>query len=236
MSEYVAHQLGLTAVGPRQGFGSDSPKAFSVAFGLAIHSKLDGGRLRVGRARPQLSVDLKQIADTASKREATTAIEWRWWAAGLALLAVLGLADLTLRVHLREARVKEIKSALAAEYQQHFGGQAPPGEELDFARRQRDSLEKTLTQIDGSAVRALPVLAQVVKHLPAGVPVKMRELTLENGSVHFEADTESFEAVERIKQALLASPSIRDVSISETRLGAVARQVIFRAAVTVQLP
>jgi general secretion pathway protein L len=236
MSEYVAHELGLTAVGPRQGFGSDSPKAFSVAVGLAIHSKLNGSRVRVGRARPQLSVDLKRVADTSSKRETPTALRWRWWAAGLALLVLLGLADLTFRVHLREARVKEINASLAAEYQRHFGGQAPRGEELDFARRQRDSLEKTLAQVDGAAGRALPVLAHVVKHLPSGVPVKMRELTLENGSVHFEAETESFEAVERIKQALLASSSIREVSISETRLGVVARQVVFRAALTVDLP
>ncbi|MEK6533560.1 MAG: pilus assembly protein PilM, partial [Nitrospirota bacterium] len=37
---YVAHQLGLYPVGPRQGFGLNSPRAFSIAFGLAIHPKL----------------------------------------------------------------------------------------------------------------------------------------------------------------------------------------------------
>lgn len=150
------------------------------------------------------------------------------------MLCLLALADLFVRVSLIDSRVKELKAALQAQFQRDFGGGAAPGEELDQARARLDGVKKALSIIDGSQTWALPVFAQVVKHVPRGLRFSVRELTIENGAVHLEAETDSFEAVEKVKQAFVASPAFQEVAVSDTRVGASAKQVVFRLAFKVQ--
>ena len=75
-----------------------------------------------------------------------------------------------------------------------------------------------------------------MKHVPPGVPVKVRDLTIDGTSVHLEGETTTFDAVEKIKQAFVADETFQDVSISDTRVGAVPNQVVFRLTYMVQRP
>jgi general secretion pathway protein L len=49
-----------------------------------------------------------------------------------------------------------------------------------------------------------------------------------------EGETISFDAVERLKQTLASSSQLKDVAVTETRVGAGPNQVVFRMAVTVE--
>ncbi|GIW56189.1 MAG: ATPase [Nitrospiraceae bacterium] len=231
---YLARQLELVPVGPRQGFGADCPRAFSVAFGLAIHPKIVRPRWKIRAPRSAVALDLKHIAESAETKPAVARRDVWLAAAGVLVLCLLALADLFVRVSLIDSRVKELKAALQAQFQRDFGGGAAPGEELDQARARLDGVKKALSIIDGSQTRALPVFAQVVKHVPRGLRFSVRELTIENGAVHLEAETDSFEAVEKVKQAFVASPAFQEVAVSDTRVGASAKQVVFRLAFKVQ--
>jgi general secretion pathway protein L len=55
-------------------------------------------------------------------------------------------------------------------------------------------------------------------------------------SVHLEGETSSFDAVEKIKQAFLSNQVFQSISVTDTRVGAVPNQVVFRLAYTVQRP
>ncbi len=234
MNGYLARQLELVPVGPRQGFGADCPRAFSVAFGLAVHPKIVRPRWKLRASRSAVALDLKQSAVSASAKPVPARRD-RWLAAaGILVLGLLALVDLSVRVSLTNARVKNLKTALQAQFQRDFGDGAAPGEELDQARARLESVKKALNVLGGSQTRALPVFAQVVKHMPRGLPFAMRELTIEDGIVHLEAETDSFEAVEKIKQAFVASTAFEDVAVSDTRVGASAKQVVFRLAFKVQ--
>ncbi len=236
MSGYLSRQLELVPVGPRQGFGADCPRAFSIAFGLAIHPKIVGSRFRVRRGGTDLALDLKQLTEDTATQPAQVTREVWWWALGGLLLAVLAIADLYAHISLEEARLKDLKSALQASYKQQFGSEAFPGEELDQARLKTAAVTKAVRLIDGTAAKKLPILAQLVKQLPRGVPVKVRELTLEQNQVHLEAETTSFESVEKVKQALNAAPMFKDVTVGDSRMGVSASQVVFRVTFTVQAP
>jgi general secretion pathway protein L len=125
---------------------------------------------------------------------------------------------------------------LQVRYEQVFGATAAPGDELDQARYRIASIDKALAVIDGSRHKVLPALSAFVKQLPSGVPVKVRELTVDTGTILLEGETTSFDAVEKIKQAFAANHRFEDVSVSETRVGAAPNQVVFRMAVTVAQP
>ncbi len=236
MNGYLARQLELVPVGPRQGFGADCPRAFSVAFGLAIHPKIVRPRWKIRAPRSAVALDLKQIAESAETKPAVARRDLWLAVAGALVVLLLALADLSVRVSLKDARMKELKAALQAQFQRNFGGGAAPGEELDQARFRLDGVKKALSVIDGSQARALPVFVQVVKHVPRGLPFAVRELTIENGAVHLEAETDSFEAVEKIKQAFAASTAFQEVAVSDTRVGTSSKQVVFRLACKVPMP
>jgi general secretion pathway protein L len=232
---YVARQLGLYPVGPRQGFGANSPRAFSIAFGLAIHPKIVRPRWRFASSPNGLALDLKGVTDAAAKTD--TSRQDRRLALGAALIiALLALADFSIHLMLKDQRVAQLKAGLQRQYEQVFAGSTAPGDELDQARYRLGVVDKALSVVDTAQGKVLATLSAFVKQLPAGTPVKVRELTVDGGLILVEGETSSFDAVEKLKQTFTESQRFEDVSVTETRVGAAPNQVIFRMNVTVRQP
>ncbi len=231
---YVARQLGLYPVGPRQGFGPNSPRAFSVAFGLAIHPKIVRPRWRFTASSNGLALDLKGISDAAAAKAETSGQDRRLAIGAALVLGVLALADISIHIMLKDRRVAQLKTTLQQHYEQAFGSSALPGDELDQARYRLGEVEKALHVIDGDHAKVLATLSTFVKQLPAETSVKVRELTVDGRVIVIEGETSSFDAVERVKQTLTANQQIQEVSVTETRVGAAPSQVIFRMNVTVR--
>lgn len=236
LSGYMAHQLGLLPVGPRQGFGSNCPRAFSIAFGLAIHPKIVRPRWKSRLAGSDLTLDFKAGSDAALATPDTARQDRRLAVWGGFILCLLALMDLSVRVMLKDSTVKDLKRGLQAQYEQTFGPGASSGEELDQARYRVSQLEKGLSVVDGTGYNVLASLTELVNHVPPGVPLKVRELTIDGTSIHLEGETTTFDAVEKIKQAFMTAEFFREVSISDTHVGAVPNQVVFRLTYTVQRP
>lgn len=232
----VAHHLQLRAVGPQEGFGEDCPRAFSIAFGLALHPKIVRPAWRRGASRASLAVDLQQIAAAPREQTLRGRRDRKWAAIGALILCLLACTDLVVRVSLREGRVKALRGFAQSQFQEIFGGTVAPGDELEQAQLRVGSITKTLSLVDGAPIRALPLLAQVVTQLSRTVPVKIRDLTLANDRVQLEAETSSFEALDRVKQAFLAASLFTDVAVSESHVGTASNQVVFRLTMAVQAP
>ena len=236
LSGHMAQQLGLLPVGPRQGFGLSCPRAFSIAFGLSIHPNIVRPRWKSRLAGSNLALDFKASSDAASDTTEVSKRDRRLALWGGLILALLLLADLAVRVALKDSTVKDLKHGLQTQYEQTFGPGVNPGDELDQARYRVSQLEKGLAIVDGARYNVLAGLAELVKHVPQGIPLKIRELTIDGTSIHLEAETITFDAVEKIKQAFMANETLHDVSISDTRVGAGPNQVVFRLTYTVQRP
>ena len=236
LSGHMAHQLGLLPVGPRQGFGASCPRAFSIAFGLSIHPNIVRPRWKSRLGGSGLVLDFKADSDAATATGDVSKQDRRLALWGGLILAVLALLDLSVRVMLKDSTVKDLKRELQAQYEQTFGPGAGPGEELDLARYRVSQIEKGLSVVDGTRYNVLASLAELVKHVPPGAPLKVRELTIDGTSIHLEGETTTFDAIEKIKQAFVAAETFHDVSISDTRVGAVPNQVVFRLTYTVQWP
>jgi general secretion pathway protein L len=236
LSGHMAHQLGLLPVGPRQGFGASCPRAFSIAFGLAIHPNIVRPRWKSRLAGSGLALDFKSGSESSSATADFSKRDRRLALWGGLVLAVLALIDLTVRLVLKDSTVKDLKQGIQTQYEQTFGPGASPGEEVDQARYRVSELEKGLSLVDGRGYNVLAGLAELVNHLPPGVPLKVRDLTIDGTSVHLEGETATFDAVEKIKQAVVANEAFQDVTISDTRVGAVPNQVVFRLTYLVQRP
>jgi len=236
LSGHMAQHLGLLPVGPRQGFGSSCPRAFSIAFGLAIHPNIVRPRWKSKLVGSNLALDFKAGSDAASATADVSKRDRRLALWGGLILAVLALGDLSVRVALKNSTVKDLTRGLQVQYEQTFGSGVGQGEELDQARYRVSQLEKGLSLVDGRGYNVLAGLAELVKHVPPGIPLKVRELTIDGTSIHLEGETTTFDAVEKIKQAFAADETFHDVSISDTHVGAVPNQVVFRLTYAVQRP
>ena len=233
---FVANQLGLYPVGPRQGFGADSPRAFSIAFGLAIHPKIVKPRWRFKPSPLGLALDLKTVTGDDATQSGTAERDRRLAVGAALIIGLLAIVDFSIHLMLQDHRVSRLKAAVQTQYEQAFGSTASPGDEIDQARYRIGMLEKTLAVIDGSQEKVLPSLSTFVKQLPPGTPVKVRELTVEGGTILMEGETMSFDAVEKIKHTFSASSAFQDVSVTDTRVGSAPNQVVFRMSVTVNRP
>jgi general secretion pathway protein L len=231
---YLSRQLGLSPVGPRQGFGPEAPRAFSIAFGLAIHPKIIRPRWRFTSTSAGLALDLKSVADATSPDSATARQDRRLAVAAGLIIAVLAIIDFSIHFVLQDQRVTRLKAALNSQYAQFFGPGAAPGEELDQAKYRIDALDKALGIVDVGNGKVLYTLSTFVKQLPPGTPVKVRELTVDGATILMEGETTSFDAVERLKQTFASAPRLKDVAVTETRVGAGPNQVVFRITVTVE--
>jgi general secretion pathway protein L len=236
LSGHIAHELGLTPVGPRQGFGANCPRAFSIAFGLAIHPKVVRPRWKPKAIGSDVGLDLTAAAEAASTRTSETRQDQRLAVWGGLILGILALMDLSVRVFVKQSTLTQVRQSLQAQFVQSFGEGAGPGEELDVARYRVAQIDKRLTVIDHSRNSVLANLSDLAKQLPPGIPLTIRELTVEGLAVHLEGETNSFDSVEKIKQAFTGNPLFQGVSVTDTRVGAAANQVVFRLTYTVQRP
>ncbi len=231
--EYVAHRLELSLVGKKEGFGPTCPKAFAVAFGLALHPKILGRRWFSTAGPASIGYDLKHQLHASQQTEGAPTRRTLIAAAlaGLVLLG-LGLTDLWTRTTMKETRVRQDRASLQRYAERVLGVPPAPGEEVEQVRHQIESIGKQLEVLEAQQTAALPTLALFVKQLPSSVPIKLRNLLMEGTAFQLEAETDSFESVERIKRALAAEPRFQDIAVGDARVGVSANQVIFRLTLT----
>ena len=158
--------------------------------------------------------------------------EWRrgLWRIGVAGLGVLlfGIGDLSIQVMLKQSRLQELKAGLRAQFHKRFEGVELVTDELDQAKAALQAVRKTTSLLSGEQVAMLPILTDLVRQFPKGVMVKINGLTIEPRAIQIEAETDSFESMEKIRQGLLGLPEAREVTVRDARVGSGPNQILFR--------
>src|SRR4029079_5899763 len=140
-----------------------------------------------------VGLDLTAAGEATSARASESRQDRRLALWGAVILAVLALTDLSVRVFVKQSSLTQVKQGLQAQFVQSFGEGAGPGEELDVARYRVGQLDKRLTVIDRTRNSVLANLSDLAKQLPPGIPLTIRELTVEGAWVHREGETTSFD-------------------------------------------
>ena len=152
----------------------------------------------------------------------------------MACLIALGIGDVWTHVSLKRDQVRQDRAALQTFYQRAIGGDALPGEEVDRARSQVVSLSKRIELLESQQTPVIPTLAKLVRRLPSSGTVRVRGLLMEGPGVQLEAETDSFDSVERIKKSLQQETGFQEIAVSDARVGASPNQVIFRLTFTAE--
>ncbi len=231
---YLGREIDAKPLGSRAGFGIEAPRAFSVAYGLAVQPRGVFHRFQAGVSVPTSTINLKRLPVAAVEENKERSRQWWLAVGGAVLLGILAITDLSVRVGLKKAQVENLKAAVQTTFQARFDAGAPEGLELDQAQGLLTAARQRLDLLGRPGPHLLSSLAELVRRIPKEVPLKIAGLTIDRGAIQLDAETNSFESVEKIKGAIGASTRFSEVSVSETRVGTVPNQVLFRVTMEVE--
>ncbi|NOX26054.1 MAG: hypothetical protein GXP59_08090 [Deltaproteobacteria bacterium] len=83
----------------------------------------------------------------------------------------------------------------------------------------------------GKSRSALNVLRELSVRIPRNLSVDIREIVYEDGQLHIKGSTSSFEAINRLSQALAASPLFQQPQIADAKMGLAGGRVDFSMTV-----
>lgn len=231
LAMHLAQRLGLEHVSLPQLYHARCSPAYAVAFGLAVMGPSIGVRSPLGSRTKGSQIDLKRVMNTTvAQRQGRRRLLWQIGLAGL-VIVLLAVADLFVQAMLKEARLQELKTELRSQFRAQFPGIKVVTDELDQAKSLVQATRKTHDLLGGDQPQMLSVLADVVRNLPKGVLLKVGSLTIEPMTIQIEAETDSFESVEKIKRGLLTLPGVREVTVHDARVGSTPNQVLCRITV-----
>ncbi len=233
LAAQIEQDLGLTPLRDHLSHSLPCPPEFTVAYGLTLPSAGSWRPLAGTDAAAMPRLDFKEKTEaaeqpTVSRRSVGLAV------GGALVLGLLAIGDLALHVWLKETRVRTAGEQVKTAFAQLFPGVPASGDELEQAQALVASAKKRLALLGGTQPPMLARLADLQRLVPGHLALKIGALTVDSGAIQFEAETNSFESVEQLKEAMRAYPGAHDVAVSEARVGAAPNQVRFR--LTVSLP
>ena len=139
------------------------------------------------------------------------------WIGILVLLLLIG-GNLTLKYRIQAARYDELKVELRQMFNEMFPNVQTVVDEVHQAQTFVEELKKKAALFGQGELSALGIIGELTDRIPKDLEIKVRELVIETERVRLEADTESFDAVDRIKAALDRSPFFEEVEIADATM------------------
>ncbi len=192
--------------------------AWSQALGLA----LKGGGVRQAS---RVNFRKGEFGYRGEIEQSRKKARWIWIA--LFLIIVLGAADLALKYRIRTSRYNEVKAELRQMYREMFPESKAIVDEVYQAQTAVEELKKKAKLFGQKQQSALVILGELAVRIPKEIQIEVRELVIEPDRVRFEAETESFKSVDRIKAAVIQSKLFQEGVVSNAKISAKKGKVKF---------
>jgi general secretion pathway protein L len=220
LSTYLARQLGKELM---EGPGIPDREIFTTGIGLALKECLGqkGSRVRL------------RSGEFAYHKEQTQTRQ-HLMAVGIvgAILLLLAGGNLYLRYDLKAARYKELQSQVRSVFQQTFPHVKNIVNEVEQTKAAQKEIEKKMAFFGNGSVTVLDLIGELTRRMPKDRVIEVSDLLIEQASIRMEAQTDSFESVEKFKEALARYEKFREVTISDAKMSADQSKVRFRINIT----
>ncbi|HZR47284.1 MAG TPA: pilus assembly protein PilM [Candidatus Manganitrophaceae bacterium] len=154
---------------------------------------------------------------------------------GLVALLLLGLmgGDFYLHYSQKEKRYQELKGELRKVFAATFPQSKNVSNEVEQARAAITELNRTGGFLGVGEESPLQVLKEISAAVPKEVRIDVQELAIDGNKVRIEAQTDSFESVDRIRGGLMKVDAFKEVNVSDAKVAADQSRVGFRIQMTV---
>lgn len=147
----------------------------------------------------------------------------------LGILLVLGMINLGVDYYSLQKRYRELDQEIMMLFKQTFPDITKIVDPVQQARVRVDEMRKiaSLSATDGSQPGILDLLADISRRIPATLDVEVGRIVMDPEAVLLKGSTDTFNAVDTIKQGLSQSNYFREVTISSANLDRSGNRVQF---------
>jgi len=151
---------------------------------------------------------------------------------GLLLLGLMA-GDLSLHYALKENRYQSLKQEIRDRFTETFPEVRNVVNEVDQTQSAIDTLKRTGTFLGVDEMSPLAVLKEISAAIPEGVKIDVFDIAIDSGKIRIQAQTDSFESVDRIRGGLLGASHFEGIEVSDAKVMANQSQVRFRIKMAV---
>jgi len=160
----------------------------------------------------------------------------RFVSLGLVVLFLLGLmgADLYLHYQKKETRYSQLKNEVRTAFTEIFPDVRNIVNEVAQTQTAITARRQTGAFLGVGEKSPLFILQEITQAIPEAIKIDVFDLVIDEGSVRIQAQTDSFESVDRIRSGLLAANQFKQVEMSDAKVAANKAHVRFRIKMAVQ--
>jgi general secretion pathway protein L len=153
---------------------------------------------------------------------------------GLVSLILLGLmgGDFYLHYHQKEKKFQELKQELRSEFTKTFPQTKNVSNEVEQTRAAINERKRSGDFLGVGEESPLEVLKMVTAGIPTEVRIDVTELVIDGNKVRIEAQTDSYDSVDRIRGGLMKGGHFQEVNVSDAKISADQSRVGFRIQLT----
>ena len=198
--------------------------SLSLALGLALK----------GAAVTKASrINFRQGEFTYQKEVEQSRKKTRWvWVGALIFLLMLGL-DLGVKYNIRVSNYEKVRGEVRQTFMAMFPQVRNIVDEVYQAETIVGELKKKAALFGRKETTAVGFLGELTIRIPKDVEIKVNELVIDPERIRIDAETESFEAIDRIKAEVLKSDLFGQAEVSNAKMSAKEGWVKF--SLTIQL-
>ncbi len=150
--------------------------------------------------------------------------------AGLLALVVVGLmgADLLSQTRVLERRLERLNARITAVFRSTFPEVKNIVDPLQQMRIKLREIDRRIPEGISTRAPALAILDDISRSIPAGIDVVFSRLVITGDNVQISAETDTFNAVDEIKNRLMRSELFGKVDITSANMDKTSRRVRFK--------
>ncbi|MFQ5456099.1 MAG: type IV pilus assembly protein PilM [Nitrospirota bacterium] len=149
------------------------------------------------------------------------------------LVIILLLSNLYLKYYIADIRVKGLKEEIRGIFKKQFPDVKNIVNEIHQIKGKIKELKRDVSVLGNSDFTILNILKELTESIPDDTKIDIHDLTIDNDKIRIEAETDSFESADKIKNEFNKIGFIKDVNISDAKVSADQTKVKFRINITI---
>jgi general secretion pathway protein L len=228
LESYLESELGVRVLTHTPKIASSNGNRWDPALALSLGLALKGTQLGDGSRMNFRKGEFAYGRETAASRSRARYL----WVGALLVAAVAG-ADLYMKYTLEVSKYETLKAQVREEFRAMFPDVKNVVDEVQQAKTAVAEMKKKSALFGLGDWTPLQLMAELTRRMPPSVKIEVQDFVIEQGRLRLEAETDSFESVDKIKAALGQFEAFKDVTVSDAKVSADQARVRFRLTMTV---
>jgi len=227
LESYLESELGVHATTHTPKIASSNGNRWDPALALSLGLALKGTQLADGSRMNFRKGEFAYGRETAASRSRA-----RYVWVGALLVAAVAAADLYMKYNLQVGKYERLRTQVREEFHAMFPDVKNVVDEVQQAKTAVADMKKKSTLFGLGDWTPLQLMAELTRRMPPSVKIEVQDFVIEQGRLRLEAETDSFESVDKIKGALGQFEAFKDVTVSDAKVSADQARVRFRLTMT----